>query len=562
MSSATEQIFDLYGVVGLEVDQSSWTKVQQRVYKFHRDMQRRLDNIDPPTMRIQKFGDVARRAAAPLAALGSRLATAGKIGFFGLAAGAVAATRDALSFDRILNELDRSSDGAVGNLGALRKQFLATSTATGVAKEDVADLVKGYITLTGDAKTATASADVFARVMKGQGASAEDVAGSAAAMSQQFGITSGEMEQMFSILSAGGKAGKIELRDMAAHTAELGAGFKKFGGAHGLDAVNELGAVFQVAARNFGNDAGQAATGVESLMGGIQQINKAKMKAAGVKGFTQYEKDGKTLKPLLEIIDEISAKNLNGTQLFSLLGRKEAVNTYEALRDNRKAVDDIARATRHAKNVAVDFAKEQASASGRVTAAWNTFKNKIAEVFTPERIEKMADAFGFVLESVIELGEGIEFWVIEPIMDAIDAITSFGERALSVGKKFGLTTAADLVGGVGAGGNVASGLFAGDKVSEAVEYFEKKERGGAFAKLHESNQGARIDRLAARGRAIVAGDSVPRAPGAAPVLSPQTVINVTGGPGMDPEALAAKVVKKFDGYLTQKIREATVGSGG
>jgi len=539
----SESLVALYGSLGIVIDQSSWTKAQRHYHKFHTDMQRRLDNLSPPTMRIQKFGDAVRRAGAPLAAIASRFARLGStLAIGGALGGGGMAVKNALSFSKILTDISVSSGGAVGNLDELRKKFIATSTATAVAKEDVAAVVKGYITLTGDAKTATAAAETFSRVMYGQAASAEDVAGSAAAMAQQFGITAQEMEQAFSILSAGGKAGKIELRDMAAFTAELGAGFKKFGDSGGLDGVTKLSAIFQVAARNFGNDAGQAATGVEALMGGIQQINKSKIKGAGIKGFSAYEKDGKTLKPLLEIVDEISKKNLNGTQLFTLLGRKEAVNTFEALRDNRDVIDEIATKTRRARDVQNDFAARSASGAARAEKAWNKFKNQIASLFTEDVIEKIGFAVEALLESFVEFGKGFKYWVIDPLVAGIKALIDFGKVAADTAKKFSF----NLIGG-SVGGGIANTV--GDIGESEFEAMKLREGGVSAAEipaLIKTGYGGKMLKSAAK---------------AAAAVNVTSAVTVNVPPGADASGVAKVVERTMNLFWDAKVRELATGGG-
>jgi hypothetical protein len=267
----------------------------------------------------------------------------------------------------------------------------------------------------------------------------QDVATVAATLGQQFGLTSKQFEQAFSILSAGAKAGAVEFRDMAGLMASLGANVHRFGDSGGIKGVAQLGAMFQVAKQGFGS-AAETATGLESLMGGIQQINKAKLKSAGLtgkNGFTQYEKDGKTLKPLLQIVDELSKKKLNATQLFDLLGRKEAVKTFDVVSKGRAEVDKLATSLIRSKDVMTDFRKRAESPSARAAASWNAFKNSIASVFTPEVIEKFSNAISATLESLIEFGGVFKEYVIEPIMTAINAIVDLGKKIADLVEDFG-----------------------------------------------------------------------------------------------------------------------------
>lgn len=547
--TAGQKVGDLFLELGMQVDKSSWSKAQKEAYRFHRQMQRHMDSLELPTMKIASFGDAAKKAWAPIAGLATRFA---KIGAAAGVAGFGFAVKDALDFDQILTDLEQSSGGAVGDLGKLRKAFLASSTATGVAKEEVAAGVQTYVTLTGDVKTATDSMDLFARVARGQKTDMADVATVAATLGQQFQLSSKDFEQAFSILSSGAKAGSIEFSDMAGLMASLGANFAQFGGSTGTEGVATLGAAFQVAKQSFGT-ASEAATGLEALMGSVQQ-HAAKLKKDGK--IDVFESDGKTFKPLMQIVDAIGAKDFNGTQLFELLGRKEAVKTLNVLTKQRRLVDDIKDSSRKSSDIQKDFNRRVSAPSERVKTAWNEFKNQIAAAFTPERLEKFALVLEVVLESVIEFGQGFVHWVVEPILDAIQALKDFGNNAVDLAKKFGMNLVSGGTGFLGTSSDV------GDAITRINERDAEKKRKGEFGAWHADAQGARIDRLAARGRAILAGDSVPGRPAGSGAMSAQTVINVTGAPGMDPEALASKVMKKFEGYFSQKLREAVVGAGG
>jgi TP901 family phage tail tape measure protein len=537
MSSATGQIFDLYGSIGLEVDQSSWTKAQKRVYQFHRDMQRRLDNLDAPAMNIQTFGDAAKRTLAPLGLMASRLARVGAAAGAAAAIGGAAwGVKDALAFDQILTDIEQSSGGAVGSLAKLRKQMLGTSTSTGVAKEQVAAGAQAYITLTGDVKTAVSSMDLFARVARGQKTDMADVATVAATLGQQFKLSSDDFEQAFSILSFGAKAGAIEFRDMAGLMSSLGADFATFGGSTGKEGIATLGALFQVAKQGFGS-ASEAATGLEALMGSLQQ-NAAKLKKEGK--IDVFESDGKTLKPVLTLLDEIMSKDFTGAELFDLFGRKESVKTLNVLMRQRALVDSIKRSAMGARDVQADFNRRMKAPSERVTTAWNAFKNKIAEAFTPERIEKFAFLFEAVLDSVINLGEGIKHWIIEPILDAIEAVKSFAGHVKDIG------------GGIldhmpGPAGALFGGP--GGDIKDAIKNIQKRERNDDFAALHAGNQ---ADQEARRAN---------KAAGLGYTLA--STVNVSVPPGTDANgvgrAAEAAVKRTFRELWDSKLREAAGG---
>jgi TP901 family phage tail tape measure protein len=301
-----------------------------------------------------------------------------------------------LKFEQALTRLGIASMGTVRNLDALRQKAFAISNATGVAREDVLAGASAYVTLTGDARTAIGTMELFSKVSKGTGASMEDIAGSAAAMKQNLKIDPKDFEQAFSVLIRGGKMGAVELKDMAAFMSGLSPRMAIFKGGLGVEGLAELGAAFQLTRQGFG-DAGEAATGMESLMGSIVQ-HASKLKTIGVDVYGKRDPKTKRreLKGLMEIVEKIGGskafKRGDWTKIQDVLGRKEAVQTLRMLLKVPGAVDEIARATLNAKDVSEDYETYQQSQSGRLEAAWNRTKNAIATTFTPDRIETFARA--------------------------------------------------------------------------------------------------------------------------------------------------------------------------
>lgn len=382
------KIADLFAALSIRADRRSFDQGRREVGKFAQETDRRLNNL---RVGLNRRGtDAARNFAGGLGV--------GSIGAAALGAALVSTAKDSLAFEESLIRLDVSARGTMGTMEQIQDQILKVSNATGVSKESLAEGSAAFVALTGDGKTAAQVMDVFARTQVATGAAMEDIVASAAAISQQLGVQGPEFERMFSILIAGGKAGKIELKDMAGLMASLSASFKQFGGSSGLGGAATIGAAFQVAAQNFGS-ASEAATGLEALMGSIIQ-NAKKLKKAGVDVF-----DGAgNLKSLQDIVTAMSNKNFGPTKLIELLGRKEAFKTFQALRDNRRTWDDITASTMKATDVADDYAKVSEARAVRAKKAWNQLKNEMTSIITPERLEGAA-------ETAKDVGEAAGGWL-------------------------------------------------------------------------------------------------------------------------------------------------------
>lgn len=291
------------------------------------------------------------------------------------------ATNDFLNFDEQLADIDVATEGAMGSFESLRDRVLEVSDATGLAKEQVAGASAAFVTLTGDGKTAAEQMGTFARVMKASKASAEGVAGTAAAMSQQFGVAGKDFEQGFSMMIRAGKAGAVELKDLASVLPELGGLATQFAGGKGLKGLAELTAALQVVASGTGGNAAKARTQIQALYTTL--LSKAdELRGVGVNVMEVDPATGQRVaRNFRAIIDDIAAKGLSSDKLVKMFGSVEATNAFLSLaKDGSKAWTDITRAQMGARDVAEDYAKRQRYLSARVTKAWNAIKNAVTRV--------------------------------------------------------------------------------------------------------------------------------------------------------------------------------------
>ncbi len=359
--------------------------------------------------RFGAFRKMTSRGFGALAGASSKLA-GGLLGGATLGGTALIASEAAktVEFEEALTRLAINSKGAVGSLEVLRSKIFDVSNNTGVAREEVLAAASTFTALTGDGKAAADSMELFAKVSKGTGSSMDDIATSAAAMAQNMKIAPQDMEKAFSILIAGGKAGAIELKDVAGLMASLSAANQRFAGSSGTGGLASMSAALQIARQGFGS-AAEAATGLEALMGAIVQ-NSGKLKDAGIKVFNRDAKTGqKTLRSFDEIVQAIANSKLakDPTALFKALGRKEAIAAFDALTKNRAAWGDLADATLDAKDVQEDFNTFQQSSAGQLQAAWNEAKNSIAAAITPQMIEGFSAAIRGAISLAGDLVRGL-----------------------------------------------------------------------------------------------------------------------------------------------------------
>jgi TP901 family phage tail tape measure protein len=385
-------VAELFATLGIKPNEAEWARAKAKIDDFDKKttskFQRLKKNIGTG------FGiNIASGITNAARRVGGAMVDAG---------------RDALNFNEQLTRLDIASKGSMGSMDQVQKQIFKVSKATGVAKEELLKGTAQFIALTGEGKAASESMKTFARVAVASGASMDDITTSAAALMQNMQIDPKDFEKAFSILIAGGKAGAIELKDVAGLMSEIAPLSERFAGGGGLGGLANLNAALQLTRRGAGS-ASQAATQLSSLMSAIVK-NAAKLEKAKIQVFTKDENGVKRMRSFSAIMKDLGESKLakDPTLLIDALGRKEAEAATIQLTKNRDAWDELAAGTMDANDVAEDYDKFQKSSAAKVKKAWNNVKVAVAEAFTPERVEAMSKALETALGFASDLVGAIE----------------------------------------------------------------------------------------------------------------------------------------------------------
>lgn len=135
----------------------------------------------------------------------------------------------------------------------LSRSVIQTSKDTGMARNDVADLINQLVGAGMDLDKAMSYATTAAKFSVGQGASGVDTASMIMALQQNAKITDPKvMQQALEAIAYQGQAGSFEASDMAKWFPQLLAGMEK-NGITGLDAVSSLGSMLQVQMKTAGS---------------------------------------------------------------------------------------------------------------------------------------------------------------------------------------------------------------------------------------------------------------------------------------------------------------------
>ncbi|WP_130909967.1 phage tail tape measure protein [Pseudomonas sp. Sample_9] len=157
----------------------------------------------------------------------------------------------------------------------MSRKIIDTSRDTGMARNDVADVVNQLVGAGMDLSKALEYAPVAAKFVVGQGSSGVDTAKMINALGQNAKITDPkQMQQALEAIAYQGQAGSFEAADMAKWFPELLANMAS-NGITGLDAVTQLGAMLQVQMKQAGSS-DEAANNLKNWMGKIGSTDTVK----------------------------------------------------------------------------------------------------------------------------------------------------------------------------------------------------------------------------------------------------------------------------------------------
>ncbi|EDQ33952.1 phage tail tape measure protein, TP901 family, core region [Hoeflea phototrophica DFL-43] len=306
-----------------------------------------------------------------------------------LAYGAKAAVVEFANIERTLTRIGINADASRAQMAGVytELQQLAQSTAT-----PVENIVAGLDSLIASGKSleeAMALIGSVSATAQAAGADFGQMATTADAVSNSFGIAGESMQSAFDILALGGKAGKFELRDMAAELPSLAPAFAALGYA-GEDGLKRLTAALQTVRMETGTS-GEAAT---SFMDVITKMNSVTVsnnfaKQFGIDIREEMERAKAAGEDTLEAFIRLSKEAVNGDMsklplLFTdkqmQIGMRALINNTEELRDLYGELGSAA------GTVAKDLARvtDDAQASiDRMANSWERFKTSFGEKLAP-----------------------------------------------------------------------------------------------------------------------------------------------------------------------------------
>jgi hypothetical protein len=308
--------------------------------------------------------------------------------------------------------------------------YAVTQEVKGTTAEGALDAMAKFLTLTGDLDTARASLSTFATVSRATGANMGAVAEATASISKQFGITDPtEIKDTLAALTYQGKAGAIELTDLAAGLQSVAAAGAAFGMQKGSGGVKKLGGLTQIARSGTGG-AAQTFTAIEnvfkSLLEKSDDFKKEKVNVFEGKGANKKTRSIDDV--LIDAIAKVGGKDMEKksgklSELFGgeamkainpLMGIYKTAFTSTQGTDSqkqaagiaalRKAFDESSNAAGDWSDVVSDAAQMQQTNSAKLTATFESLKAKVGDAVLPKLTE--------LVDKLLSSSDAIDMFVL------------------------------------------------------------------------------------------------------------------------------------------------------
>lgn len=368
----------------------------RKLRAFEREQVKAAKQVAREQMRADK--EAARERAAlrnkfDHTARNALMGTAGGLGLGSVASGLGGMMKETFDVEKELTHFRIDAQLSGDQINAFRDQIMKASEATGRSRQELVEAAHGYQILTGDAKGAVDSVQLFAEVANASGSSMESIQKSAAAMRMSLKMDPTEMRQGFDELLNLGHNGAIELRDMGDEMPKILSLFKGFGTGSGSKHLLEAAAAAEVIKVNF-SDASTTATGMTQLL--VSLTKRAKqLKAAGVEVFHFDAKTGiNQARGFWDIMTDLRKKFGNDPEalMHVLGGRSEASRAALAAMEGLDRAQELMSNAEGSDQVAKDNMIWMNSTAGKLSVAFEHVKNSVAAAFTPDRIDAFVSA--------------------------------------------------------------------------------------------------------------------------------------------------------------------------
>lgn len=385
----------------------------------------------------------------------------------------------------------------------MSRKIIDTSRDTGMARNDVADVVNQLVGAGMDLSKALEYAPVAAKFVVGQGSSGVDTAKMINALGQNAKITDPkQMQQALEAIAYQGQAGSFEAADMAKWFPELLANMAS-NGITGLDAVTQLGAMLQVQMKQAGSS-DEAANNLKNWMGKIGSTDTVKAyEKAGIDYKGSMQTGLQNGMSTLETSMALAQKYIQATDPKRAAAMAEATSkiSKEANPEKAKAMMASLEESLRTGDLFADMqVKAALSAYMQNKALYSQLKNDsrdatgILDKNLAERRESSSQKWAEMAQSMDD--------AMRSIGDALRPVTDTVAESLTKVTK-GITSLTDSAPGVvagiatvGAGLIALKGIFSTIKISKGLLNLARGSRGGRSGGEARSKNPGELDLVA------------------------------------------------------------------
>ncbi|WPN72886.1 phage tail tape measure protein [Pseudomonas germanica] len=367
----------------------------------------------------------------------------------------------------------------------MSRKIIDTSRDTGMARNDVADVVNQLVGAGMDLSKALEYAPVAAKFVVGQGSSGVDTAKMINALGQNAKITDPkQMQQALEAIAYQGQAGSFEAADMAKWFPELLANMAS-NGITGLDAVTQLGAMLQVQMKQAGSS-DEAANNLKNWMGKIGSTDTVKAyEKAGIDYKGSMQTGLQNGMSTLETSMALAQKYIQATDPKRAAAMAEATSKISKEADPEKAkamMASLEESLRTGDLFADMQVKAALSAYMQNKALYSQLKNDSREATgildknlaerresSSQKWAEMAQSMDDAMRSIGDALRPVTDTVAESLTKVTTGITSLTDSAPGV--VAGIAT-------VGAGLIALKGIFSTIKIGKGLLNLARGSRGG------------------------------------------------------------------------------------
>ncbi|KOY02189.1 phage tail tape measure protein [Pseudomonas nunensis] len=374
----------------------------------------------------------------------------------------------------------------------MSRKIIDTSRDTGMARNDVADVVNQLVGAGMELSKALEYAPVAAKFVVGQGSSGVDTAKMINALGQNAKITDPkQMQQALEAIAYQGQAGSFEAADMAKWFPELLANMGSIG-ITGMDAVTQLGAMLQVQMKTAGSS-DEAANNLKNWMGKIGSTDTVQAyKKAGIDYKGSMQTGLQNGMSTLETSMALAQKYIQATDPKRAAAMAEATAKISKEADPEKAkamMASLEESLRTGDLFADMQVKAALSAFMQNKALYSQLKNDsrdatgILDKNLSERRESSSQKWAEMAQSMDDAMRSIGD-ALRPVTDTVaEALTKITKSITSMSDSApGVVTGIALVGG---GLITLQGLFSSFKMGKGLFNLARGTLGGKGGKAGE-----------------------------------------------------------------------------